>query len=194
MLPGPMRKGRPQTPPKLGMSVVKETIVVRKPSNGSSRRAGVYTTSRASARPASAAAAERAYIERTAAEQRVLRKRNVANVLEHIEERFDGGMAELRISGMREAAARYELITQRAFRTERQQIFRRLAVNQVARAARRFGGGDRAGTVAFFTDDEEQGKIFHAVFEKSLCSNGHGHDDAFGIAGAASPDEFFILG
>ena len=142
----------------------------------------------------SSAAAERTDIESAASEQRVFRQRNAANVLEHIEERLDGGMAEFRISGMREAAARDELITQRAFRTERQQIFRGLAVNQVARASRRFGGGDRAGTVAFFSDDEEQGKIFHPVFEKSLCSNNHGRDDPFGIAGAASPDEFFILG
>src|SRR5260370_781901 len=52
MLPGPMRNGCPQAPSNVGMSVVKATMVVGRPSNLLNWIAGVCSTSRASARPA----------------------------------------------------------------------------------------------------------------------------------------------
>src|SRR5216683_5212566 len=55
MFPGPMRNGCPQAPLKVGMSVVKATTVVGSPSKPVKCSAGVCRTSRASARPATAA-------------------------------------------------------------------------------------------------------------------------------------------
>src|SRR5262249_22062829 len=52
MLPGPIRNGSPHAPLNVGMSVVNATIVVGSPSNLFRRIAGVCSTSRASARPA----------------------------------------------------------------------------------------------------------------------------------------------
>src|ERR1035441_10256187 len=54
MVPGPIRKGSPQTPLNAGISVVKATTVVGMPSTAPRRTAGISITSRSSARPAAA--------------------------------------------------------------------------------------------------------------------------------------------
>ena len=50
-----------------------------------------------------------------------------------------------------------------------------------------------AGAVALFADDEEQAEVALAGLEESFGGEDHGGDDAFGVAGAAAPDEFVIL-
>ena len=51
--------------------------------------------------------------------------------------------------------------------------------------------GSRA--VAFFSDHEEEADVADAVFEEIFRGEQHAGDDAFGIAGAASPDVFIVF-
>src|SRR6266704_2338165 len=157
MLPGPMRNGRPQAPLKVGMSVVKATTVVGSPSKPVKCSAGVCRTSRASARPATAAdtasrmadgaehnlrrgmvgndvgraaAADGADIQRAAAKQGIFRQRNLSNIVKDIKQRVNGGVAKLGIGGVREFPVGHDLVAQRAFRTESEPVFGGLAVDQ----------------------------------------------------------------
>ncbi len=93
-------------------------------------------------------------IQRAVAEQGVLRQRNLANVVENIQQGVDGGMTELGIGRVREFSVRGDFIAQRAFRTESETVLRGLAIDEKSRTTRSCGGGSCSGAVAFFADDK----------------------------------------
>src|SRR6202030_1695948 len=114
----------------------------------------------------SAAAIDGADIQRAAAEQGVLRQRNLANVVEHIEQRVDGGMTEFRIGRVREFSVSRDFVAQRAFRTEGETVLGGLAIDEESRAAGSGGGGYCTGAVPFFADDAEKADIARAGSDK----------------------------
>ena len=93
----------------------------------------------------SAAAGNGADIQGAAAEQRIFGQGNLPEVVQEIEKRVDGGMAELGIGGVRELSLRGDFVAQRALGAERQTVFGGLAVDEEARAAGMRGGGLGAG-------------------------------------------------
>jgi hypothetical protein len=50
-----------------------------------------------------------------------------------------------------------------------------------------------ARAVAFFTNHEEQAEVPYSIAEQAFGGNDHTGDDAFGVAGAAAPDEFVVF-
>src|SRR6266481_6902481 len=121
-----------------------------------------------------AAATDGADIQRAAAEQSVLRQRNLANVVENIEQRVDGGMTEFGIGGVREFSVSRDFVAQRAFRTEGETVLGGLAIDEESRAAGSCGGGYCTGAVAFFAYDEEEADIARAGSEQFFCGSDHG--------------------
>src|SRR5437762_2064664 len=75
-------------------------------------------------------------VERAGSEHFVDGQLNFANVGKSVEQLFDRRLSELRIRRMGHFSARDQLITESALRSERQLIFRRLAVDDEARSAR----------------------------------------------------------
>ena len=121
------------------------------------------------------------------------RQLDLANGVERVEQLVDGRFAQLGISRVRHLAARDQLVAQRAFRPKRELVFSGLAVDDVFRSARMLRGMMRAGAVALLADHEQQPEIAHAFFEQALRRSDHRSDDALGVAGAASPDEFIVF-
>ncbi len=76
------------------------------------------------------AAIDGADIQGAAAEQRVFRQWNLANIVENIEQSVDGGIAELGIGRVREFSVRGDFVAQRAFRTDSEVIFSGLAIDE----------------------------------------------------------------
>ena len=72
-------------------------------------------------------------------------------------------------------------------------VFGWLAIDQKFRAARIRSGDFRAGAVAFFADDEKKSEIGSSGIEKSFRGGNHRADDAFGVAGATTPDKFGVF-
>ncbi len=141
----------------------------------------------------STAAGDGAYVESTLAKERIFRKRDRANRAQDIKQRVNGGVAELRVCGVRKLSMRCNFEAKSALRAERKLIFRGLAVDEEARAARINGGDFCAGAVALFTDHEEQSDICRAGVEQFFRGGGHRGDDAFGVARAAAPDAFGVF-
>ena len=140
-----------------------------------------------------AAAGEGADVERAGPEQVVDGQRDAADVGERVEQFVDGGIAQFGIGGVGHLAGGADLVAQRALAAERELVFGGLAVDDVARAARRLGGFVGAGAVALLADHEEQAEAAMAIFEQRLDGLDHAGDDALGVAGAASPDELVVL-
>src|SRR5271154_5870511 len=72
-------------------------------------------------------------------------------------------------------------------------IFRGFSIDQETRASRVGRGGSGSGALALSADDKEQGEIASARGEKIFGCCNHGSDDAFGIAGAATPEIVLIF-
>src|SRR5256714_9874257 len=95
-----------------------------------------------------AAAIYGADIQRATAEQGVLRQRNLANVVENIEQGVDSGMTEFGIGRVREFSVSRDFVAQRAFRTEGETVLGGLAIDEESRAAGSCGGRSWSGAVA----------------------------------------------
>ena len=91
-------------------------------------------------------------------------------VLKRIQQFLDGRLAQMRIGGVRHAALRDDLVTQRALRSERELVFRGLAVDQIAAAARVAGGGIGAGAIALLAHDEKQRDAADAIRSTSASA------------------------
>ncbi len=72
-------------------------------------------------------------------------------------------------------------------------VFGRLAVDDKAGPARLLRRMECACAVLFLADDEQQSEIGSPAFEQLFGRRDHGSDNALGIAGRASPNEFVIL-
>ena len=140
-----------------------------------------------------AAAIDGADIQRAAAEQGVLRQRNLANVVENIEQRVDGGMTEFGIGRVRQLSVSRDFVAQRAFRTEGETVLGGLAIDEESRATGSCGGGFCSGAVAFFAHDKQQPKISRARGEQFLRGGDHRRDDPLRVAGTAAPNEIAIF-
>ena len=77
-----------------------------------------------------AAALNGADVDRARAEQRIARQRHAPHAFERVQQFFDRRFAQVRIRGMRHAPMRDDLITQRAFRSQRELVLGRLAIDQ----------------------------------------------------------------
>ena len=53
--------------------------------------------------------------------------------------------------------------------------------------------GVRSDAIAFFADDEKQGRVSDSRCQKSLDGVDHGGDDALGIAGATPPNVIVVF-
>src|SRR5262249_10091651 len=133
-----------------------------------------------------AAAGEGPDIKRGGAKQGGDRQGELADSLQRIEERGNGGGGGVWVGGGGGVSARDEFVTQRTFRTESKLVFRRLAVDEKAGTTGSGSGGFRADAVALFADDEEQGEIVRAGREKRFGGGDHGGDDALGVTRPAA--------
>src|ERR1035438_9626754 len=106
---------------------------------------------------------------------------------------MDRRVAQFGVRGMCQLAVRGKLKTQGAFASEREMIFRGLAVDEETRATRVCGRRAGAGAVALFANDKEQREVALAGGEQFFRGGDHRRDDAFGVASAASPDEVFVF-
>ena len=120
-------------------------------------------------------------------------KVHAADAFECVQQLVNGGFAQLGIGGMRQLALRDDFVTQHALGRRGQLVFGGLAVDEVARAARVFGGGVGAGAVALFAHDEQQAEIAHAGGQQAFGGDDHGGDDALGVGRAAAPDAVGVL-
>src|ERR1700728_618215 len=91
------------------------------------------------------------------------------------------------------AASGCDLVAQGALGAEGQLIFGRLAVDQVARTPRMGRRVISPGAIALLADEEDPPEIALAAFKQRFVSFEHRVDDALGVSGAASPDEFGVL-
>ena len=101
---------------------------------------------------------------------------------------MNGGMAQLRISGMSELAARGKFVTKSAFAAEGEAIFRGLAIDEEPRTAWSGSGGFGANAVALLADDKQQRKVARAAVQQRFGGGDHRGDDALGVARAAAVD------
>ena len=120
-------------------------------------------------------------------------QRDAPDVGERVEQFVHGGLAEFRIGGVGHLAAGADLVAERALAAERELVLGGLAVDDVARAAGRLGGFVSARAVALLAHHEEQPEAAVSRGEQRLDGLDHAGDDALGVAGAASPDEFVVL-
>ena len=120
-------------------------------------------------------------------------QRDAADIGEGVEQFVDGGIAQFGIGGVGHLAGGADFVAERALAAERELVFGGLAVDDVARAARRCGGFVGAGAVALLADHEEQAEAAMAVFQQGFDGFDHAGDDALGVAGAASPDEVVVF-
>ncbi len=121
-------------------------------------------------------------IQGASSEKGVAWQRNLPNVVKNLEQRVNSGMAQFWISRVREFSVRRDFISQRALRTEREMILRRLAIDKKSRAPRSCRGSSGPRAVAFFADNEEQSEIVHARGKEFFRRSDHRGDDALGIA------------
>ncbi len=90
------------------------------------------------------------------------------HLLQRIQQLFDRRLAQLGISRMSQLPARLDLVAQHALARQRQLVFRGLAVDQIARAARIPRGRVGPGAVALLAHDEKQSEIADSGFEQAL--------------------------
>src|SRR5580692_3366391 len=88
----------------------------------------------------------------------ILWQRNFANAMQNIQQGVNRGVAQFRVSRMREHPVRNNFVTKRTFRTQRHSILSRLSINEESRSTRTAGSDLRPGAVALFSDYEQQRK------------------------------------
>src|SRR5450432_2758010 len=140
-----------------------------------------------------APAGERPDVERAGPQKRVDGKDDAPDFGQRIDQFVDGRIAQLRIRRVRHLPAGGHFVPQRAFGTERQFVFGGLAVDNVFRPARVSRSVIGSGAVAFLAHHQQQAETALSGFEQTFDRLNHGGDDAFGVAGAAPPDEFLVF-
>src|SRR5579864_2688061 len=132
-----------------------------------------------------ASAGNRADIQCRFSHHRILGQRHAPDRLQRIEKFFDGRFAEFRIRRMSHFTRGHNFVSQYSLRSQRNFALRRLAVDQVPRAARRSRSHFRPRAVALFSHDEKQAKIPRAAFNQLFRGGNHRGDDSLGVASAA---------
>src|SRR5260370_24316978 len=93
---------------------------------------------------------------------------------------------------MSQAPASGKHVTQRAFRTEREFVFRSLAIDNKFRPARVFRRAQGAQSVLFFADYKQQSKIPRSRAEQLLRGTIHSRAASLRIARAAPTYNFGV--
>lgn len=78
-------------------------------------------------------------------------------------------------------------------RTERQLILGGLAVDEVLRPAQLLRHEVSAGAIALLAHHQQEREIAHPFLQQAFDGEEHACLDAFGVAGAAAPDQFVIF-
>src|ERR1700691_3270906 len=86
------------------------------------------------------ASGDRANVHRARAKERIDRQWNIAEAVEHVEKRLDGGTAEFGVRGVRSAAVGGDFVTQNALRAESELAFGGLAIHEKRGTSRRARG------------------------------------------------------
>ncbi len=139
------------------------------------------------------APSQRSDVERAGSEQGVGGQWDTPDIGEGVEKFVHGGFAQFRIRGVGHLAGGADLVAKRAFAAQRQLVLGGLAVDDVARAAGCLGSLVSARAVALLADHEQQPKAAASLGEQRLDGFDHAGDDALGVAGASSPNEFVVL-
>ena len=116
-----------------------------------------------------------------------------AHIGQRVEQLVDGRIAQLGISRVRHLAGGDDFIAQRALGAERQLVFGGLAVDDVARAARRAGPPDTRRRCCAPRPPRTAGRNRARRLRAAPRRRDHGGDDALGVAGAAAPDVVVVL-
>jgi hypothetical protein len=140
-----------------------------------------------------ATALDSADVERAFAEDGVGFPGGLVEAVEGGEEFEDGRVAEFGIGGVGHASGGGEGVAESAFGSESDSVGGGFAVDEEAGASRGLCGGEGAGAIAFFADDEEEGEVPDALIEEGFGGLDHGGDDAFDVASAAAPDVVVIF-
>ena len=132
------------------------------------------------------AAVKRADVDRRVAEDVVGRQVECVERRQQLEHRLDRRLAEMRVRGVRGAAARADRDAQRSFRAARQLALGRLAVDEELARRREPIGRARAVGSLLFADDEQQVDALLAGRREVVGGDEHRRGDALGVARAAT--------
>ena len=137
------------------------------------------------------AAGDHADVDRRFTELIIVRPLEALHLVQERHEILDGGMAEVRIGGMRGLSARPQREAHRSLRAGGERALGWLAIDK--NLARRTDAICRLGAVVrhLLTDDEKQ-RNGSMAFAQLLGGQDHGGCDAFRVTRAASPQPVAI--
>ena len=117
-----------------------------------------------------------------------------ANGAQSIEQRMNRGVAQLGISGVRKFSVGGDFVAQHSLCSERELVFSWLAIDQKYREPRGLAAATFAPALLRSSPTTKSSPKFVAPESRSFsAARNHRRDDAFRVAGAASPNEIGVF-